>query len=344
MSYSRSYQETITIKGSKHETVRYPATENGGSMPITVYYEESVPVNININVDTTPFDQSVNGCNNSVNMLTGAVVATEMAQIASIDHNAKKVGTTIVEGFFKTIRSEISQQIVELSQKIDAHLMHLRELAKSCTAKQKQMETDFNRISSRYLKIFDDLNNELSNRIYELNKPAFVFKKECDNHAIRTVGNDLVSMVTVFGAEGSALQAKIMASLAKKRASDTITQANVFLWKQKKLENTVNQCMLNENIAAKKYAPVCFFETQNQQSQISKNVYQPDFLPPNKSLEMIEAFGNQSWSSASKENKDNIQRYFNAEVGNAYSLNSQRSNRVKEMIVQIFDVNSINSI
>lgn len=340
MSYRRTYHQQIAIHYSG--TVSYPASQNGGSTSYSgTAYED---VTVNIDVDTDPFDESVAGCNSNVNILTGAVVATEAAQIASIDHNAKKIGTTIIEGFFKTIHSEISQQIVELSQKIDAHLMHLRELAKSCSSKQKQMETDYNRLSTRYLKIFDDLNNELSNRVYELNKPAFTFKKESDVHANRTYGNDLVNTATVFGAEASSLQAKISASVTKRRALDTINQANIFLLKQKKLESTINQSMLNESISAKKYVPICFVETQSEHGQIDKKVYQPDFLPSINSNEVIDGLKKQNWSSVAKEKRDYIQRYFNAEVNNAYPTSSQHSDRVKEMIVSIFDVNSIKSI
>jgi len=339
MSYRRSFNKTIAVHYSG--TVNYPASQNGGSTSYSgTAYED---VTVNIDVDTIPFDAGVESCNSSINLLTGAVVATEAAQIASIDLNAKKVGSTIVEGFFKTIRSEISQQIMELSQRIDANLMHLRELAKSCTSKQKQMEVDYNRISSRYLKIFDDLNNELSNRIYELNKPAFVFKKESDNQAIRTTGNDLVSTVTVFGKEGSKLQAIISASVAKKRAFDTINQANMFLLKQKNLENTVNQCMLNENIDAQIFAPICFIETQNEKNQINKNVFLPDFLSQTNSNELIDSFKNLNWTTEVKEKNDNIRQYFNAEVNDAYTSNIQHENRVKEMITRIFDLNSIKS-
>jgi hypothetical protein len=341
MSYSRKYHETIIVTGE--ETIRfdYPASQNGGSVTKTVRFREEVPVNVNINVDTNPFDRSVAGCNATVKTLTGAVVATEAAQIASIDANSKKVAGTIVDGFFGYIRSEISQQVMELSQKIDAHLLHLRELAKTCVGKQKQMETDYKRISSRYLKIFDDLNNELENRIFELNKPAFVFKSDNDKHAIRTTGNDLVSTVAVFGREGGELQAKISASIAKKRALNAINQANIFLWKQKKLQSTINQSMLNESVAATQFSPVCFVETNGEKNQIGKNVYQADFLPKINQNEMVENFKSQSWSNGTKEQKDNIQRYFNSEVSNAYNAVNQHDERVKNMLVEIFNVNSI---
>jgi len=340
MSYTRQYRETV----SKTVTVSYsyPASQSGGSGSRSVTVD--IPVDINIHVDTNPFDNSVANCNSNVNLLTGAVIATETAQVVSIDKNAKKVADTIVNGFFGYIRSEISQQVMELTQRIDAQLLHLRELAKSCVAKQKQMETDYNRISSRYLSIFNDLNKELENRVFELDKPAFVFKNNIDNHSNRTSDNDLVSTVTVFGREGGELQAKISASVAKKRALNAINQANIFLWKQKKLQSAINRSMLNENYSATQFSPVCFIETSGEKNQINKNIYQPVFLPEMNQNAMFEKFKMQNWTSVTKEQKENIQRYFNSEVSNTYISNTQHDERVRNMIVKIFDVNSIKSI
>jgi hypothetical protein len=341
MSYTRRYSERIAVHYSGSKTVSYPASQNGGSH--TVYYDgtEYEDVNVNIDVDTNPFDRGVANCNTSVNTLTGAVVATEAAQIASINHNSKKVANTIVTGFFDYIRSDISQQIMELSQKIDAHLLHLRELAKTCIGKQKQMEVDYNRISSRYLKIFNDLNNELENRIFALDEPAFKFKRNADDHSKRTCDSDLVSTVSVFGKEGGELQAKISASVAKRRALHAINQANIFLWKQKKSQSTISHCMLHENVATTRFSPVCFIETNDEKSQITKNVYQSDFLPKINNNEMVENFKNLQWNNGTKEQKDNIHRYFNTEVSNTYNSINQHDERVKNMLVKIFNVNSI---
>jgi hypothetical protein len=341
MSYSRRYHERIAVHYSGSKTVSYPASQNGGSH--TVYYDGTTyeDVNVNIDVDTNPFDRSVAGCNTSVNALTGSVVAMNTAQVASIHENSKKVAGTIVNGFFGYIRYEISQQIMELSQKLDAHLLHLRELAKTCVGKQKQMEVDYNRISSRYLKIFDDLNSELENRIFALDEPAFKFRRNAEEHSDRTSDNDLVGTVAVFGREGGELQAKISASVTKKRALNAINQANIFLWKQKKLQFTINQSMLKESVAATQFSPVCFVETIGEQNQIGKNVYQADFLPKINQNEMVENFKSQSWNNGTKEQKDNIQRYFNSEVSNTYNTANQHDERVKNMLVKIFNVNSI---
>jgi hypothetical protein len=344
MSYRRSFHKRIGVPYSGSVRYSYPASQHGGSG--TAHYSGTAyeDVQVNIDVDTNPFDRSIDGCNNSVNVLTGAVVATEAAQIASIDSNAKKVGSTIVEGFFKTIRSEISQQVAELSSCLDSHLAHLHAMAKRCVEKQTQMQSDYQRIASRYLKIFDDLDNELSNRIYELDKPAFVFKNQSDSHAGRTLTSDLASTVAVFGAEGGDLQARISASIAKKRAMDTIGKANTFLVKQKRLNDTINQTVLNESVQAVQYSPVCFIETQNEKNQIGKNLYQADFLPKMQANEMISDFQAKTWSNVSKDNAEKIGRYFNAEVSSRYSKSDTHTNRVRENIVKMFNFNSIKSL
>lgn len=337
MSYRRSYSQTIAVNYSG--SVYYPKSESGGYASYNGTAYETVYVDID--VDTTPFDHSVDGCKNSVNMLTGAVAATEAAQIAVINKNAKKIAGTIIQGFFKTIQSEISQQISELSQKLDAHLLHLHEMAKSCVDKKRQMEKDYNRTSSKYLKIFNDLNKELENRIFEIDKPAFMFKKSIERHAGSAQDNEKASTAVLFGLEEGGLQAKICASIAKKRTLNAINQANVFLWKQKKLDTTINHSMLNENKAATCFLPVCFLETSDENSKIGKQVFQPDYFPPINPDELMDNFKNQHWTITGKETKDNIRRYFNSEVNQAYPANSPYEIRVKEMIVKIFDVNSI---
>jgi len=337
MSYSRQYHQRIAVSYSG--SVSYPASQNGG----TAHYSgtEYEDVCINIDVDTTPFDNSVDDCNSDVNLLTGAVVATEAAQLVSIEKNSKKVAGTITDGFFGYIRSEISQQISELTQNINAQLIHLGEMAKRCRSKQKQMETDYNRITGRYLKIFEDLNNELSNRVHELNKPAFVFKNNCDEHANRTSDNDLVSTVAVFGSEGGRLHAEISASVAKRSAYNAVRQANTFLSKKRRCDATINQSMLKGTTSATYYSPVCFIETKNEKSQINRNLFQPDFLPQLNANMLIDNFQDHGWSSLTKEKTDNIQRYFNSEINNAFTSTSQHDNRVRDMIVRIFDLNSL---
>jgi hypothetical protein len=339
MSYSRSYSETVSTTVS----VDYPSSEHGGSTSVSV----DIPVEVNIYVDTDPFDRSVDHCGNNVNLLTAAVVATESAEVASKELNSRKVATTIIGGFFSLIRSDISQQVAELSQSVDAYLMHLKELAQSCLAKKKQMEGDYTRIMGRYMKIFGDLNNELSNRIYELDKPAFAFKNETDHQKIRTSDNDMVNTVAIFGVESSDLQSKISSSIAKKRALDTLNKAKLFLWQQKNLNATIQQSMLNESVTNTMYSPICYLEVNNDSKQVDKTVFSSDYLglikDRNKKNELVEDFssGSYKWQKLSQDDQKKIRLYLDNEIHSKMSKNDSHSVRVREMIQKIANLDAI---
>jgi len=348
MSYTREYEETVTGRVYKTVYVDYPASENGGSTSYIIDEEVDIPVHINIHVDTDPFDASVESCGDHVNLLTGAIVATEAAEILSKEINSKKVANSIIDGFFSYIKSEISQQIAELSLNIEAELAHLKELAESCLAKKKQMEGDYNRISSRYVKIFEDLNNELSNRIFEMDKPAFQFKKETNKQNDRSVENDLVNTVAIFGLESGDLLSKINVSIAKKRALDTLLKAKSFLWQQKFLSTTIQQSMLNENEDGPKYAPVCFLEMNNDSNQIDRRVFNAEFLTVldtvDKKTEIINEFISTAvkWKEFSQEDEKKIVLYFNTELNTTLVANDNHAVRVKEMIQKMAKINLIN--
>lgn len=340
MSYSRSFTKTIAIHYSG--TVNYPASQNGGSVSFSgTEYED---VTVNVHVDTAPFDASVYHCNTSVGVLTGAVVATEAAQTASIRKNALKVGNTIIEGFFKTVRSEISQQIMELKNKIDATLLHLNALSKRCVDKQHQMEVDYNRLAERYLKIFEELNGELKNRIYELDKPVFVFKKESDTTTSRFMGSDLVSTVAVSGAENGQLEALISASVAKNLALNSIGKVNQFLGKQKRTNQVLNDCIIKENCSAVYYIPVCYVEMNSENNRIDRQIHQPVNMYQMDKNELTDCFKNYNWKHLSQQDAEQIRLHFNAEVGAHCSTSNIHDNRVKDCILRLFNINTIQMI
>ena len=69
MSYTRTFHKTVTIPYSRNVTV------DGKSVNISG--EVSEVVEVNIHVETDPFDNQVHKCNQNVNLLTGAIAATE---------------------------------------------------------------------------------------------------------------------------------------------------------------------------------------------------------------------------------------------------------------------------
>jgi hypothetical protein len=338
MSYSRSYHRNIKVTNSKTVTVHYPPSSSGGYLTKAVLYEEDVPVDINIEVDTNPFDSSVNSCNNTINTLTGSVVATESAQVNSIEKNSKNIAETIIKGFFKNINFELTSQISELTQKINAHIIHLNELSKRLIDKQKQMEIDYNRTSKRYNKIFDDLNNELANRVMELDKPIFYFKKVADTQLDRKSDNDLVSSIAVSGAENGNLQAYILCSKTKNRALDTINKANNFLKEQSCLNLNINKSMLNENVNATHFSLVCYLEFIDDNNQPHSSFYQNNYIPKIQEDRLLDSFKYQQCSNISQDIQSKIKNYLNNEINNIYSNNNPHNNRVKNTITKLLNL------
>ena len=335
MSYTHRYSKRIYVPYER--TVHYPASEHGGSTTVSGEVEETIYVNIH--VDTDPFDRSVNKCNNHISGLTGAVVATEAAQVQSIKKNAERLGRTITDGFFTTVKSEISQQMVELQTRIDADLLHLNELAKKCKEKQTQMQHDYQRISSRYTKIFEDLNNELENRIHALDEQTFRFKRTSNAISERAFDSDMITTVVVSGNENSSLEARISASLTKKRALDSIEQATVFLGKQKSTEMIIAKSTVNTPGEGTFYSPVCYIET-NENGVINRQVHASRLVNKAGGKSLLEG------AQRVEQHSDNvkaIQQHFNQELNHKYSSGDKHADRVYDYITRLFN-NSIKTL
>jgi len=219
--------------------------------------------------------------------------------------------------------------------------MHLRELSQACVDKKRQMDVDFTRISGRYIKIFDDLNQELFNRIHELDKPTFVFRKELDQQQNRYSQNDLINTVSVSGKESGHLVSRMSVSIAKKRALDTISQMKIFLWQQKILNNTIVRSKVNESVEAKQYAPICFVEMSEAQGQKVKQVYAPQYVQGLQQQDarqtMIDQLADrhEAWTTINQESAEQIQVQFNNVLNEKYEALDPHSVRVKNMIEKL---------
>ena len=331
MSYSRRYHTQIAVHYSG--TVSYPASQSGGTTSYSgTAYED---VTIDVDVDTRSFDAEVSHCRGSVGDLTGSVIATEAAQIASIRHNAQKVGSTIIKGFFDTVRSEVSQQIMELTAKIDSTLVHLNQLAARCKEKQTQMQNDYGRISSRYLKIFEDLNNELENRIYELCRPVFLFKRDTDEKTLGTICSDMTTIATVSGAEHGALEARLASSLTKRRASDTILQAHGFLVKQKRTEYVLTHSTIDEAAEGSFYLPVCYLEI-NDHGVTGRYTFKPQMLENVNNKYLIDEISQQDISDTLASKSTQLEESFNREVSTTFNHQDSHSKRVMDYVTKLF--------
>lgn len=174
MSYTRTLNSSVSWSTSG--TVSYPASEHGGT---TSYHASgSVPIQINVHVNTTPFDASVVSCNSQIKGLTGSVVAMNAIQCKTINESSLKIANGITHGFFTLIKSNISQDMAALISKITSTIGLIMEKTKMVVRQRDTMQGDYSRTLTRYKKVFSDLDEECKRRVIELDKYAFGLSKK----------------------------------------------------------------------------------------------------------------------------------------------------------------------
>lgn len=312
MSYRRSYTGYVHYSG----TVSYPASQNGGS----VSYSGSEPVYITIDVDTNAFDASVGHCNNAVNALTGAVVATEAAQVESKRQASKQIASTIVKGFFDYVGADLSQKIKELSSKCESLFIALMGHKDNCLSKSKQMQDDYNRISKRYSKIFEDLDKETVSRIEVLDKPTFQFAESAQNLVDRNSNTELLGISTISANENIKLETVLSCSHVKQQASVLLDKANCYLQGTYRLANSVRDMLDDSQAENDILLPVMFVESvkniENKETRIigTDDSFTPSGDAVDSTLRSKFMSKDVEWENMNSNDFDKVISYLNAEV------------------------------
>ena len=312
MSYRRSYTGYVHYSG----TVSYPASQNGGS----VSYSGTEPVYITIDVDTDVFDASVGHCNDAVNALTGAVVATEAAQVESKRRASKQIASSIVKGFFEYVGADLSQKIKELASKCESLFFALMGHKENCLSKSKQMQDDYNRISKRYSKIFEDLDKETVSRIEVLDRPTFQFAETAQNLIDRNSNTELLGISTISANESIKLETVLSCSHVKQQASILLAKANNYLQGTYRLANSVRDMLDESQVEEEILLPVMFVESvinsENKETKIIGT--DEEFTPSGESIDsqlrskfMSKDF---EWDNMKSEDYEKVISYLNADV------------------------------
>jgi hypothetical protein len=255
---------------------------------MNVSYSGTASANIVIHVDTTPFDSSVSNVNRHVDALTGAVVAMNTAQVAAINKTSKEVSTSILNGFFGTIKAEISQQLQALDSAVKAAFGLIMEQGKAVTQKKEQMEKDFNRISSRYVDLFGNLDAECHKRVHELDKPAFNLsekvQKDLINEAITGEG---AKNYIAINEDASSKMMLVTSSLLRK-VEEVIKTLYGYITQETRITALVDSFVEDEQVSENTalLVPVIFTESDtlagNGAAGRDYNCFIPDALPDEK--------------------------------------------------------------
>ena len=274
MSYTQNYSGNVSYSGSVSYT--YPKSDTGGSG--TIPYSGSVPVYITINVNTDPFDGSVNKFNRSVDVLTGSVVAMNGAQCMAISKTGEEVSNALINGFFETINSELTQQIMTLDNAVKATLGKIMKQSKDVSDKKKQMEFDYNGITSRYLSHFLNLDNECYKRIYSLDKQSFNLAEKVQKGLLSETPSNTVALNLLGIQETSSSKTFILISSLNRKSLDVLQTLHNYITQEMRINTAVNSFLFNENIADKTlfYIPVVWTESDMIEDT---SVRQESFIP-----------------------------------------------------------------
>jgi len=342
MSYSRNYHTSVHYSGSVSYT--YGASEHGGSG--TAHYSGSVPVNVTINVNTAPFDGSVAHFNKSVDFLTGSVVAMKTAQCMAIKQTSEEVSTALINGFFGTIKTEISQQLQALDSAIKAVFGLLIQQGKAVSDKKNVMEGDYNRISSRYIRLFADLDNECYKRIYALDKQSFnlsekVQKKLLSESTSDAAANNLLSLEEVASSKTI-----IFISSLNRKVLDVMKTLYDYIMQETRINSLIESFLSNEetdgNISMD--IPVIWSETDMLDGKASaRDCHIPDYVESAvKSAITAKVDGycsgspQDSWKKTEEGEKTAINREFNTLAESTFAGADETSQRVYKTMMTLW--------
>ncbi len=300
----------------------------------------------NYTVDTKPMAEEIRSVSHHVNATTGAVVAMQTAVILAEERAADHVCNNVNKGFYSLIRSQISQKMAKLQSDVDSHLMQLVQQKNALLSIKNRMQRDYNMIAGRYIKLFNGLNANLKQRVFELDKPTIDFAvKEVDKVSNRT--KYLTATIPITQLESVSLSQKIVASNIKHRGLNVINSMRSFLFEMNTQKKLTDQILINDNRytgTATIYIPVVICEC-NRDKTDSKNL---EIIVSDVELDNFSKSAIQNTAYAEINKVEWSQKSVsNSEIKSEFSKllsSSSKSQRVKDLAMQLFQSNNYQTI
>lgn len=296
-------------------------------------------------VDTKPMAEEISSVSKHVNVTTGAVVAMTTAVVFAEEKAADHVCSNVNRGFYSLIRSQISQKTAKLQSEVDSHLIQLMQQKKALMAIKGRMNRDYSMIAKRYLKLFNGLNANLKQRVFELDKPTINFAvKEVDQFSNRT--KYLTATIPVSQLESLKGSQEMLAANLKLRGYNVIGSMKSFLLEmntQKKLTDRILIKDVNYRDSAVLYIPIAISEKSLNNKDFGYDVllsnrlldYYTKSAISNTVMEKLEQFTWQDETTNTEEIKSEYVKLV---------AESPQTNRVKELAMKLFTTNAYQTI
>ncbi|MFZ4546363.1 MAG: hypothetical protein ACOYN4_02955 [Bacteroidales bacterium] len=223
----------------------------------------------NYTVDTQPMADEMSSVSRHVNVTTVAVVAMQTAVIAAESRAADHVCDNVNKGFYSLIRSQISQKLAKFQSEVESNVMQLTQQKKALLSIKSRMERDYNMIAKRYSKLFNGLNANLKNRIFELDKPTIDFaSKELGKVSNRT--KYLTATIPITQLESISTSQQIIASNIKHRGLNVINSMAWFIHEMNLQKKLTDEILINDIGIPKSgtsYIPVVVYECNRDRTE-----------------------------------------------------------------------------
>ena len=339
MGYSRTINKTITVSGSK--TVTYPASQHGGMT--TVHFSESVPVSINVYVDTDAFEDSVYRASGKVDLLTGAVVGMEAAQRNEIKRSAEKISEKMIEGFFHLIRSDLSMQQTANRSLLQAKFALLLNLSKDMAQKRERMADDLAKLRRHYSKIFSDMDNDLESRIRKLDSHVFNLTDEIKNTLIVAPYLDQAGAAVNDTQDMTVVNNLLVTARIKEKTADVLNTISDYMDESAEYDQSVSSLMFRKHTDSEEiqYVPVVFCRNNHAGSR-EDNVYVADIGDERKIQSSVEDYMNtvseNEWHEGIDDYSEKIEDHLLALMGTSANK-GDLDERVYQKILNLWNSN-----
>jgi len=300
----------------------------------------------NYTVDTKPMAEEIRSVSHHLNATTGAVVAMQTAVIFAEEKAADHVCNNVNKGFYSLIRSQISQKMAKLQSDVDSHLMQLVQQKNALLSIKNRMQRDYNMIAGRYGKLFNGLNANLKQRVFELDKPTIDFAiKDVDKVSNRT--KYLTATIPITQLESISLSQRIVAANIKHKGLNVINSMRSFLFEMNTQKKLTDQILINDNRyteTATIFIPIVICEC-NRDKTDSKNI---EIIISDVELDNFSKSAIQNSAYAEINNVEWSQKTApNSEIKSEFSKllsSSSKAQRVKDLAMQLFQSNNFQTI
>lgn len=240
----------------KSETVTLTVGDKTASE--TVVLEE--PIDIYLEIDDSPYNNSVNDCSAHIESLRNSVVACNAAEVAHKIASTQQIGKHISRGFLGYITASLDMQNMEECSNLEAVVAELQAQSDELANRKRVMKDDYEILTTRYSGLFDNLDRELVQRIHMLMEPCFRFVEFTGKEQLRNAASSLTAMALVGHKEQLDVQAQVSAITVKQRAAGLIESAKRYLLGQKQLARKIEHVLVGGSKNARWMLPVVVVE------------------------------------------------------------------------------------